>query len=177
LLCLVTRYVVHHNRGAAARKIHAVQTPDTSARTRHDRDATVEAHSKHLEALRDQAVAFPGVSDLLRACGQNPTLKEIRDLQGSIGQDFDFDTFSKVLNRPGGFTEPLPVEDYMAGFAAFDREGTGIIPWGQAKYVLQSVGEPMSEDEVNELARTMGIDPDKGGEVNLADMVTKIISN
>lgn len=32
-------------------------------------------------------VALDSLGDLLRACGQNPTLAEIRDLEASIGGD------------------------------------------------------------------------------------------
>merc|ERR1712000_351519 len=44
-------------------------------------------------------VSLESLGDLLRACGQNPTLAEIRELEKQVGGDFDFDSFSKVLNR------------------------------------------------------------------------------
>lgn len=35
-------------------------------------------------------VALDSLGDLLRACGQNPTLSEIRDLEKSVGGDCTF---------------------------------------------------------------------------------------
>lgn len=42
-------------------------------------------------------VALDSLGDLLRACGQNPTLAEIRDLEASIGGDCTFSRTQKYL--------------------------------------------------------------------------------
>ena len=39
-------------------------------------------------------VALQSLGDLLRACGQNPTLAEIRDLEKGMGGDCTFHVFS-----------------------------------------------------------------------------------
>ena len=46
----------------------------------------------------------------------------------------DFDSFLKVLNRPGGFRDPGEPEEYCEGFKVFDKELTGEIGQGQLKY-------------------------------------------
>lgn len=79
-------------------------------------------------------VALDSLGDLLRACGQNPTLAEIRDLEKTLGGDFDFDSFSKVLHRPGGFRDPGEPEEYCRGFQVFDKDMTGYIGVGQLRY-------------------------------------------
>lgn len=79
-------------------------------------------------------VTQDSLGDLLRACGQNPTMAEIGDLEKSVGSDFDFDSFQKVLNRPGGFRDPGEPEEYCRGFQVFDKEMTGFIGVGQLRY-------------------------------------------
>lgn len=101
-------------------------------------------------------VALESLGDLLRACGQNPTLAEIRDLEKNVGGDcepsphpsmreskhwadhaefaVDFDSFQKVLNRPGGFRDPGEPEEYCRGFQVFDKDMTGFIGVGQLRY-------------------------------------------
>ena len=46
----------------------------------------------------------------------------------------DFDSFLKVLNRPGGFREPGEPEEYCRGFQVFDKDMTGFIGVGQLRY-------------------------------------------
>lgn len=46
----------------------------------------------------------------------------------------DFESFSKVLNRPGGFRDPGDPEEYCRGFQVFDKDMTGFIGVGQLRY-------------------------------------------
>jgi Ca2+-binding EF-hand superfamily protein len=92
----------------------------------------------------------------LRACGQNPTLAEIADLEKSVGTEcklprsvsrmpkpsirgisshlVDLDLFLRILNRPDGFRSPGQPEDFVRGFQVFDKDGTGYIGVGELKY-------------------------------------------
>ncbi|KAJ5765339.1 hypothetical protein N7520_004898 [Penicillium odoratum] len=135
-------------------------------------------------------VAGELLGDLLRACGQNPTLAEIADLEKSVGADcmcphgcykentnmmvVDFDSFLKVLNRPGGFREPGEPEEYCRGFQVFDKDMTGFIGVGQLRYILTNLGEKMSDDEVDELLKAVDT---SSGEINYTDLVRTILAN
>ncbi|KAL9064021.1 MAG: hypothetical protein Q9157_007991 [Trypethelium eluteriae] len=119
-------------------------------------------------------VTRDSLGDLLRACGQNPTLAEIQDLEKSVGGDFDFDSFSKVLNRPGGFREPGEPEEYCRGFQVFDKDMTGFIGVGQLRYILTNLGEKMSDDEVDELLKAVDT---SSGEINYTELVKTILQN
>lgn len=94
-------------------------------------------------------------------------MAEISDLEKSVGQDFDFDSFSKVLNRPGGFRDPGEPEEYCRGFQVFDKEMRGVIGVGQLRYILTNLGEKMGEEEVDELLKAVDT---TGGEVNYRGM-------
>ena len=48
----------------------------------------------------------------------------------------DFESFQKVLNRPGGFREPGEPEEYCRGFQVFDKDMTGFIGVGQLRYSM-----------------------------------------
>ena len=52
----------------------------------------------------------------------------------SVGTTVDFDSFQKVLNRPGGFRDPGEPEEYCRGFQVFDKDMTGFIGVGQLRY-------------------------------------------
>lgn len=119
-------------------------------------------------------VPLESLGDLLRACGQNPTIAEIKDLEKSVGGDFDFETFSKVLNRPGGFREPGDTDEYVRGFQVFDKERSGFVGVGQVRYILTNLGEKMSDEEVDELLKAVDC---KNGEVNYRDLVRAVLEN
>jgi len=119
-------------------------------------------------------VALDSLGDLLRACGQNPTLSEIRDLEKQVGGDFDFDSFQKVLNRPGGFRDPGEPEEYCRGFQVFDKDMSGFIGVGQLRYILTNLGEKMSDEEVDELLKAVDT---SSGEINYMELVRTILAN
>jgi len=75
----------------------------------------------------------------------------------------DFDAFSKVLNRPGGFRDPGEPEEYCRGFQVFDKDMTGFIGVGQLRYILTNLGEKMTEEEVDELLKAVDT---SSGQVN-----------
>jgi Ca2+-binding EF-hand superfamily protein len=57
-------------------------------------EAQASTNYKEAFALFDKRgngrVALDSLGDLLRACGQNPTLAEIRDLEKNVGSDCEF---------------------------------------------------------------------------------------
>lgn len=58
-------------------------------------DAQASTNYKEAFSLFDKRgngrVAIDSLGDLLRACGQNPTLNEIHDLEKSVGGDCECD--------------------------------------------------------------------------------------
>lgn len=47
----------------------------------------------------------------------------------------------------------------MRGFQVFDKEGTGYIGVGELRYVLTSLGEKLSDEEVDELLKGVTVGP------------------
>ncbi|VEU22051.1 DEKNAAC103042 [Brettanomyces naardenensis] len=108
-------------------------------------------------------VAVSQLGDLLRAIGQNPTLQEISELQASVGGEsstLSYDKYVKLINREGGFKKVGQPEDYIKAFQIFDKNLTGYIGVGELKYILTSIGEKLSEDEVDELLKGISITDD-----------------
>ncbi len=69
-------------------------------------DSQASTNYKEAFALFDkrgnQRVALDSLGDLLRACGQNPTLAEIRELEKNVGSDCAYSPFmlSDLLQPP-----------------------------------------------------------------------------
>lgn len=100
----------------------------------------------------------------------------------SVATTVDWETFQRILNRPGGFRDAGEPEEYTRGFQVFDKEMTGYIGVGQLRYsessvkdksrrcnanacvtVLTNLGEKMSDEEVDELLKAVDT---SSGEIN-----------
>jgi Ca2+-binding EF-hand superfamily protein len=97
----------------------------------------------------------------------NVSIKPLRRWKNRTPADFsdpvDFETFQRVLNRPGGFRDPGEPEEYCRGFQVFDKDMTGFIGVGQLKYILTNLGEKMTDEEVDELLKAVDT---SSGQVN-----------
>lgn len=51
----------------------------------------------------------------------------------------------------------LPSEEFIRGFQVFDKDGTGHIGVGELRYVLTSLGEKLSDEEVDELLKGVSV--------------------
>lgn len=92
---------------------------------------------------------------------------------GISSKEFDFDTYQKIIERPDGF-KPLGLpEDYIKGFQVFDKDNTGYIGVGELRYILTSIGEKLTDTEVDELLK--GINITKDGNVDYVEFVKSIL--
>lgn len=70
-------------------------------------DAQASTNYKEAFALFDKRgngrVALDSLGDLLRACGQNPTMAEIRDLEKNVGSDCKCFLLLPSRNPPSTF--------------------------------------------------------------------------
>jgi len=114
------------------------------------------------------------LGDLLRALGQNPTQKEVGELCRSAPPTIDFNTFKKILERPNGYAPAGTVDEFIRGLSVFDKDGSGRIGAGEMRYVLTSLGERLTNEEVDELLRGVRQEPD--GSINYREFVTTILA-
>lgn len=137
--------------------------------------AVSETNLKDVFALFDRsakgAVPASDIGDLLRAVGHNPTQADIAKLQDQHPKEIDFNTF-KALAAESKSDIGKP-EDYIKAFQIFDRDMTGFISLGELKYILTSIGEPLSETEVSELLKNVQV---KDEQVDYADFVKSILA-
>ncbi|GAA5987227.1 hypothetical protein JCM10908_001867 [Rhodotorula pacifica] len=140
--------------------------------------AAPDADIKEAFALHDKrgngTISNSALGDVLRALGQNPTQKEVQELVNSAPTDIDYETFVSILNRPGGYDPAGTVDDFIAGFQVFDKEGNGYIGQGEFRYILTTLGEPLSDQEVDELLKDAEITPE--GNLNYVAFVNRIAS-
>uniref|UniRef100_A0A0K3CGI2 BY PROTMAP: gi/814539376/emb/CEQ43228.1/ SPOSA6832_05138, partial [Sporidiobolus salmonicolor] n=1 Tax=Rhodotorula toruloides TaxID=5286 RepID=A0A0K3CGI2_RHOTO len=158
-----------------------------------------DAEAKEAFALFDKrgagTIPASSLGDILRALGQNPTQKEVADLAQSVGggesecdaalrgrgqgltlgcaRTVDYSTFVNILNRPGGFDPAGTADEFIRGFQVFDKDNNGYIGQGELRYVLTSLGEKLSDWEVDELLKGVKVTPE--GNINYVSFVHQIL--
>lgn len=128
-----------------------------------DNNSQSDAEYKEAFALFDKkgtgTISRESLGDLLRALGQNPTQAEVADLANAAPKDIDYASFLNILNRPNGFKPAGTPEEFIRGFQVFDKDGNGFIGAGELRYVLTSLGEKLSDDEMDELLKGVQVHP------------------
>jgi len=130
------------------------------------------------DRVGDNKVAYNQIADIMRALGQNPTNKEVTKILGNPSADdmvqkrIEFEQFlpmlQTIVNAP-----KVGVEDYVEGLRVFDKEGNGTVMGAELRIVLCTLGEKMTEAEIDQL---MAGQEDENGCVNYEAFVKHIMS-
>jgi len=145
--------------------------------------ALTDEESKEAFGLFDKqgngTIALKDLPDLLRAVGQNPLQSEIEAIVNGIDptgkKPVSFADYLKIQNRPDGWKAHGTEEEFIQGFQVFDRDGNGLISGGELRYVLTSLGEKLTDREVDELIRA--VESDKDGMINYTEFVKTIMTS
>lgn len=115
------------------------------------------------------------VGDVLRALGQNPTESEVRRLVQDQRNDgrISFETFLPILQAVSSKPIKDTVDDFVEGLRHFDKDGNGFISSAELRHMLTSLGEKMSEEDVEALIHGQ---EDSSGNINYEEFVKMVLS-
>ncbi|XP_013376277.1 PREDICTED: myosin light chain 6B isoform X1 [Chinchilla lanigera] len=106
------------------------------------------------DRVGDGKIQYSQCGDVMRALGQNPTNAEVLKVLGNPKSDelksrrVDFETFLPMLQAVAKNRDRGTYDDYLEGLRVFDKEGNGKVMGAELRHVLTTLGEKMTEEEV-----------------------------
>lgn len=117
------------------------------------------------------------IGDVLRALNLNPSqaevLKIVQEIDPKGSKRVTFEEFLPCFISCSHKKEQGSMEDFIEGLRVFDKDGNGFINSAELRHVLTSLGEKLTDDEVDLLLQ--GIE-DGQGQVNYEEFVKKVMS-
>ena len=122
----------------------------------------------------DGKITFIELETVMLSLGLLPTVEEVVEIIKEMDTDgngvIDFTEFLTIMNRKTLFWDGDEV--IREAFRLFDKDGNGVISAAELHRVMTSLGENVTEDEVNEMIKEADLDGD--GQINYQEFVTFI---
>ncbi|KAJ7267398.1 calmodulin [Mycena rebaudengoi] len=124
----------------------------------------------------DGTITTLELGTVMRSLGQNPTEAELQDMINEVDVDgngtIDFDEFLAMMAKK--FQDTDSEEEIRQAFTVFDKDGNGTISVQELQQVMRSLGEKLTDREVEEMIREADTDGD--GEINYEEFVKMMMS-
>lgn len=119
----------------------------------------------------DGQITTQELGAVMRSLAQNPSESELLDMINEVDADnngsIDFPEFLAMMARKMKDTDSE--EEIKEAFKVFDRDNNGYISAAELRHVMTSIGEKLTDDEVDEMIREA--DGDGDGRINYQEFV------
>jgi Ca2+-binding EF-hand superfamily protein len=128
---------------------------------------------------RDGLVDGFKVGDFLRCCGLNPTQTQVFSNGGTkkLGdKQYKFEEILPIYQAVSADAESGTFADFMEAFKTFDREGQGFINAAELRHVLTSLGERLTDADVDTILKLTGTEEDLDGNIKYEEFIKRVMA-
>eukprot|EP00041_Stephanoeca_diplocostata_P013001 m.221195 g.221195 ORF g.221195 m.221195 type:complete len:141 (-) comp19182_c0_seq1:4187-4609(-) len=125
----------------------------------------------------DNKIAAKDLGTVLRSLGLNPTQAKVDSVIAELGggeQRITYDQFVPIFNDSKSDNPKGSEADFVEGLKVFDKDGGGSISASELRHVLTSLGEKLSDEDVDQLLQNLNISAT--GAVNCQEFVRSVMS-
>ncbi|VDO68615.1 unnamed protein product [Heligmosomoides polygyrus] len=124
----------------------------------------------YFDSRGHEKISVQQVGDVLRALEQNPTEADIGRCCAAFEKEarLSFEYFVPI------FQSISKNREKHTGLSHFDKEGNGLINVAELRHLLTTLGERLSDEEVDQLLAGHN---DSHGNVNIADFVRNVMNS
>ncbi|XP_042464040.1 calmodulin-like [Zingiber officinale] len=120
----------------------------------------------------DGRITLEELGAVIKSLGQSPSEEELREMIQEIDADgngtIEFGEFLNLMAKKAKETTNVE-EELKEAFKVFDRDQNGFISASELRNVMISLGETLSDEEVEQMIREADLDGD--GQVNYEEFV------
>ena len=121
----------------------------------------------------DDKIHKTHLGEVVRALGLNPTEADIKKCLKDLNVDrISFEQFLPIYEDLSRRRDQSTEEDFIEGLRVFDKDGSGMINSAELRHLLTTLGERLSDDEVEQLLNGL---EDKHGNVNYEEFVRMLL--
>ncbi|CAH0563823.1 unnamed protein product [Brassicogethes aeneus] len=124
----------------------------------------------------DGQITMAELGVVMRSLGQRPTETELRDMLNEVDQDgngtIEFNEFLQMMSKK--MKDADGEEELKEAFRVFDKNNDGLISSIELRHVMTSLGERLTEEEVDDMIKEADLDGD--GQVNYEEFVSILTS-
>ncbi|VVC30351.1 EF-Hand 1, calcium-binding site,EF-hand domain pair,EF-hand domain [Cinara cedri] len=123
----------------------------------------------------DNKIHISQIGNALRALGQNPTESDVIKFtqQHKADERITFEVFLPIYQAISKNRSSNTAEDFNEGLRHFDKDGNGYISSAELRHLLTSLGEKLTDDEVEQL---LAGQEDSQGNVLYEEFINMVMS-
>ena len=116
------------------------------------------------------------IGNVMRSLGHDPTDIDLKDFLAEFDKNnkgvLNFDEFQLLMSRK--VRDADTEEELIEAFRVFDKEGNGLISSSELRHIMTTLGEKLTEEEVDEMMNEADYNGD--GFINYQDFVRLMLA-